>query len=281
MKKDLLIAGGCSFTVKNFETYDTTVPKNERGPWTMWPEHLANHLSLDCINVGEGGAGADYIFNSVFEAICKNKGRVHTVAILWSDCSRSEMYHSYFTNIIAELADQRKFSHWERPDGKKFEMKGWMEKLGVGDLALKFFKQMPFPYSMYRNMVNNQMSKIAAMISICDLLDIKLVMLQGVHFIGNEYLDDFIDRGIVPEYVRLPNSTLAKYILNSPYFEQIKNSKTFIGFPFTKMLGGYSIDELRSNGDGTLKYAVSETDNHPTAQGQEFIASVFMEKLNG
>ena len=280
MKRDLLIAGGCSFTDPGFMTYDTTVPKNERGPWPMWPEHLANHLSLRCMNVGLSGSGADNIFNSVFESISKNKGRVHTVAILWSDCSRSQMYHSYLMNIIAELTDQRDISHWEKPDGSKFRLKGWMEDLGIEDLALKFYNQTPFPYYMYENMVNNQMGKIAAMISICESLDINLVMLQGVEFIGNHSLDNLINQGIVPEHTRLTDSILAKYILTSPYFEQIENSKTFIGFPFTKMLGGYSLDELRSNRVGPLKYAVSETDNHPNAEGQEFIASMFIEKLN-
>ena len=58
MKKILLVSG-CSFTDKNFYSgvhpeMDTSYPK--------WPELLAKKLDMDCINLGQNGAGNEYIY---------------------------------------------------------------------------------------------------------------------------------------------------------------------------------------------------------------------------
>ena len=65
MKKILLVSG-CSFTTNK---YESAHHPDLVADWPKWPELLAKKLNMNCINVGQSGAGQEYIYNSLVRNI--------------------------------------------------------------------------------------------------------------------------------------------------------------------------------------------------------------------
>ena len=66
--KKILLASGCSYTTHNYNSHYHTDMKCD---WPKWPEILADKLGMDCINVGQSGAGQEYIYTSIVNDINK------------------------------------------------------------------------------------------------------------------------------------------------------------------------------------------------------------------
>ena len=64
--KKILLTSGCSFTDRNFES-DFHPDMDTR--WPMWPELVAKKLNMDCINLGQSGAGNEYIYFTLLDEI--------------------------------------------------------------------------------------------------------------------------------------------------------------------------------------------------------------------
>ena len=41
--------------------------------WPMWPELVAKKLDMDCINLGQSGAGNEYIYFTLLDEIIKER----------------------------------------------------------------------------------------------------------------------------------------------------------------------------------------------------------------
>jgi hypothetical protein len=68
--KKILIAGGDSFTDKNYKSH---IHPEIDTSWPKWPELLAEKLDMKCINVAKSGYGNDYIYESVLETIANTE----------------------------------------------------------------------------------------------------------------------------------------------------------------------------------------------------------------
>lgn len=79
--KKLIIASGCSYTDQHQDFYfDNDI--------ITWPELVATELGVDYLNVASGGAGNDYICNSVTDAVLDNLDRDIDVMVLWTSSNR-------------------------------------------------------------------------------------------------------------------------------------------------------------------------------------------------
>ena len=87
MKKILLVSG-CSFTA---EKYESAHHSDLVADWPKWPELLAKKLNMNCINVGQSGAGQEYIYNSLVRNI--NAKNIGLVIAGWSRASRRDYYY--------------------------------------------------------------------------------------------------------------------------------------------------------------------------------------------
>ena len=78
MKKILLVSG-CSMTDKDF--ISAPHPKMDC-VWPKWPELLAKKLDMECIILGQNGAGNEYIYSSLLEKILEKKDQIGLVLSL-------------------------------------------------------------------------------------------------------------------------------------------------------------------------------------------------------
>tara|TARA_Y100000114_G_C11750358_1_gene323951 strand:- start:1320 stop:2003 length:684 start_codon:yes stop_codon:yes gene_type:complete len=106
MKKILLVSG-CSFTTSN---YESAHHPDLVADWPKWPELLAKKLNMSCINVGQSGAGQEYIYNSIVRNI--NAKNIGLVIAGWSRASRRDYYYvnrNYWHN---DLWDDKGDNHY-------------------------------------------------------------------------------------------------------------------------------------------------------------------------
>ena len=93
--RKILLVSGCSFTTRFWTSVHH--PKLET-TWAKWPELLGEKLNMDVINLGNSGAGNEYIFASLYDHLNQiNHQEIGMVIAAWSQCHRR---------------DWSKFGHW-------------------------------------------------------------------------------------------------------------------------------------------------------------------------
>ena len=272
MAKKILLACGCSYTDKDYITFDESLPKEQQGGWKFWPEIMADELDLKCVNVAKSGRGADYIFNEVTKQILIYGDRIDTVAILWSGSDRTSFY-TYDFNPLVEIDDD---PNWDNDDGTKYDPFKWMDDIGIGKVNRNFWASQHFNKNVYYQMLENQFTKMIAVMDLCKLRNIKIVMGQGLIFFNYYTLESMHKDGRLSEHAYFNYKELLDYFLKNPFFPHLeKNKNHIIGWPFWNQFGGYTFDDLRHNSE---KYFISKRDRHPNAAGQQLFANQFIEK---
>jgi hypothetical protein len=78
-----LIVSGDSFTAGSNQRNPDGSIKNSQT--YVWPDILAEKLDMECVNIGEGGAGNEKIHNKMFDELCYPKryrtSNMHVVII--------------------------------------------------------------------------------------------------------------------------------------------------------------------------------------------------------
>jgi hypothetical protein len=269
MAKKLLLTSGCSYTDKNYESCDPAVNVD----WAMWPELLANHLGLACVNYARSGVGCDTICDSIIEGIETYKDRVDTVAILWSGSDRLPLF-SHTLNPLVEI----RYRDDDGPDPFS-----WLTDIGWGRLSKIYFNSPHFLRDrVYKDMIHAQLRKMSTIIKLCKYHDIKLVMAQGLWFFDYHAINQAVKEKAVRALCAVDFKEVFNNMTNNPYFEHLENNKKhLIGWPFYANLGGYYFDELRfDNKVPADYYTISEIDKHPNAIGQKMFAEEFINRYD-
>jgi len=254
-----LIAIGCSFT-EHYLTSDQSPNLNFDFP--RWPQHLADMLDMECVNLGKAGAGNDYMLAKTVDATLKEKN-IGLVVLMWSEWRRMGFQCHTDWNKWTHITD-----HDPVEESKKYILE----------------KQNP-PHAT-RNTLRTfiHAEKI--------LRDIPYMFLQGTQNVV--FRRSPTAQGSIRE--------TANEILKSPYLDYIENniSDKFIGWPLMKEIGGYCIDDILNKEEplhyryrGTLRYYVStfggdkkdppkfrisDQDMHPNDEGHKFIAEFLYEQ---
>lgn len=271
IRKKILFATGCSYTDKNYYSYDEDLSEDERGGWKKWPEIMAENLNLKCINTGYTGAGIDYMFTEVIKNISLYGNQIDTIAIMLSTSDRM-LFHGYNMNPVMELGA----GGWPFEEQNPFQ---WMNDIGVGLINKKFMENKYFNDKRYKIMIENQLSKILAIIDICKYHNIKYIIAQGTTFFDYE----FISRLMLEKRLKNPNSFISEskvinLFIQNPYFSKLdKNKNNILNWPFFSKLGGKTFEDIRFY-EYEEKLYISDKDLHPNARCQEIFAEHFLKR---
>jgi len=231
-----LIAIGCSFT-EHYLNSDQSPNLNFDFP--RWPQHLADMLDMECVNLGKSGAGNDYILAKTVDATLKEKN-IGLVVLMWSGWQRVGF---------------QCFPDWDRwfhiTPHKPYHMVD----------QEKFFKEKQNSFHATRNTMRTfiHAEKI--------LSDIPYMFLQGTQAI---FYNEYQSRWAVSKEIL--TSPYFDYI-------ESNISDRFIGWPLMKEIGGYCIDDILDKKDPKrLEYRISRTDPHPNAAGHKIVAEFLYEQ---
>jgi hypothetical protein len=276
MAERLLIAGGCSYTDKNFKTYASDFEMPEE-TWPMWPEHLAKRLGLKDINVGKCGNDNFTIFKSVLKAITLHGDKVDTVVVLWTGWDRSLLFnvlpmvtlHAFYTNLKDE-------SGWSNPS--------WMRESRLDETIHNYLNSNWWdPPSFIRDSVNNSLSLMYTLAEICESKNIKYVFYQGVEPMATGYInliEDMIKRPSGVKY-NITETDILNHLKKCPFAGKLEERKDkLIGWPFIRHIGGHFLDTIRHHKkyfpEGSMN--ISNLDKHPNDKAQPIIANLFYER---
>jgi hypothetical protein len=220
-----LIAAGCSWTQGFLE--DKSYP---------WPELLAKKLDMECINLGQGGAGNEYISSVISDKVIEEKD-IGLAVVMWSNCFRLD-----FDIFNDNGYGSSHIRGWLQIHHKRFTdyVKSWYKRSDFSaNGATK--RLMRLSYSFQNLMEKN---------------NIPYIQVQGKRPIH------FVDKETYHRYVK----ECANSIIDSPYFHKIDENK-FIGWPIMSEIGGECMDDILD--EETEKY---KDHDHPNEFGQERIA---------
>ena len=105
--KKILLASGCSYTTNNYNSHYHTDMKCD---WPKWPQILADKLGMDCINVGQSGAGQEYIYTSIVNNI--HKENIGLVIAGWSRACRRDYYYRGKGHWQNDIWDEKGDNHY-------------------------------------------------------------------------------------------------------------------------------------------------------------------------
>lgn len=276
MGKKVLIAGGCSYTDENFRTNAEDFQMPEK-TWPMWPEHLAKKLDLKHVNVARCGYDNFTIFETVLKAMVLNEGKVDTVVVLWSGWDRSILFnvlhvvtlHAFYNNLKGEEV-------WALPS--------WMIESKFNDTIKNYLNSDWWdPPSFIRDSVNNTLSLMYTLATICESKNIKYVFYQGVEPMATGYInmiEDMIERPSKRKF-KIHESDVLNQMKKCPFSGKLEErKKNIMGWPFLFNAGGHCLDQIRHNfrffPKGPMN--LSGIDKHPSAEAQPIIADIFYDR---
>jgi hypothetical protein len=242
MSRKKLIAIGCSFT----EHAQRDINYKKIYPFDVWPQHLADKLDMECVNLARGSMGNEYISAKLIDVILSEKKEdIGLVVLMWSGWQRMNFNINPNRNILHDVKS------------------GWVTLLHYKDNSRN--EKYPMNHegriilSKYNNTVSVTMKSLRHFLIAQKLLeDIPYLMIQGVHPIwgGDER------RGLL----------WLQTFLNSKIFDEI-DEKKFIGWPIMREIGGYNvIDMLYKLDPERTQLRISKEDSHPSGEGHKIIA---------
>lgn len=272
----ILIAGGCSYTDENFRTNAEDFKMPEK-TWPMWPEHLAKKLNLKHVNVGRCGYDNFTIFETVLKAIILNEDKVDTVVVLWSGWDRSILFnvlpivtlHAFYNNLNKEEV-------WALP--------GWMRESKFDETIKNYLNSDWWdPPSFIRDSVNNTLSLMYALATICESKNIKYIFYQGIEPIATGYINSIENKIERPSKRKFEVNDLdiLKQMKKCPFSGRLEErKKNIIGWPFLPDAGGQFLDKIRYDFKFFKKgpMNLSRIDRHPNAEAQHMIADIFYDQ---
>ena len=225
-----LIAIGCSLTERDIHR------PNREFYFPMWPQHLADMLDMECVNLGKSGAGNDYILAKTVDATLKEKN-IGLVVLMWSEWIRQD---------FQDPANGWYFFHPHKDNSRK-------ERYPIDLKSRSSILQYNNPYNL--TMKSLRYFLMSQML----LKDIPYLMIQGTNPLQNMNEKNVFKLVIAA-------------MVESKIFNEI-NPDQFIGWPILKQIGGYTVGDILNKIDPEQKeLRISKYDTHPNAEGHKIIA---------
>ena len=244
MKKILLVSG-CSNTEKDFYS---DVHTELDCSWPKWPEILAKKLDMDCINLAKSGMGNEYIYTTLLRYITTNdRNKIGLVIPAWTQNQRKDYQHKgYWYNQRVD------------PNGDVFS---WMRR------TLDYYLSFQILCERY-NLPYMQVQMLSPYVD----------WLNGLTPRDNDpkYPEDF--RYTYPGNKDPDNKKLIKMIGD---YENLLDTKKFLGWPLSHEYGGYSLQKklIGVRPKVNPETMISVKDHHPNARGQRIIAEFIYGRL--
>ena len=228
-----LIAIGCSFTEHYLNNpmspdFDHNFPR--------WPQHLADKLDMECVNLGQCGVGNKYILSKIVDTVLTEKN-IGLVVLMWSEWIRQD---------FQDPANGWYFFHPHKDKSRK-------ERYPIDLKSRSSILQYNDPYNL--TMKSLRYFLMSQML----LKDIPYLMIQGTNPLQN-----------------MNEKTAFKLVIaamvESKIFNEI-NPDQFIGWPILKQIGGYTVgDILNKIYPERNQLKISAEDHHPNAEGHKIIS---------
>jgi len=200
-----------------------------------WPQHLADKLDMECVNLGRCGAGNQQISSKLIDTVLSEKN-IGLVVLMWSEWMRQD---------FQDPANGWYSFHPHRDNSET-------EKYPIDSKSRNSILQYNNTYDVTMKSLRHFL--IAQML----LKDIPYLMIQGpvpVSDIGEHW-----------------KKALPTPMINSKIFDEI-NPDQFIGWPILKQIGGYTVIDILNKVDPERKQLrISDEDSHPNAEGHKIIA---------
>ena len=247
-----LIAIGCSFTEHYLNNpmspdFDHNFPR--------WPQHLADKLDMECVNLGAAGQGNEYILSKLIDTVLSEKN-IGLVVLMWSEWIRQDFQDP--ANGWYSFHPHRDNSETEKYPIDSKSRNSILQYNNIYDVTMKSL----------RHFLITQML----------LKDIPYLMIQGTSPLARRF---FLSRqnerlfGSVQDrrINRRDTFRLAmKAMIDSKIFDEI-DEKKFIGWPILEQIGGYTINDMLDKIDPERnQLRVSAEDTHPNAEGHKIMA---------
>jgi hypothetical protein len=228
-----LIAIGCSFTEHYLNNpmspdFDHNFPR--------WPQHLADKLDMECVNLGQCGVGNKYILSNLIDTVLTEKN-IGLVVLMWSEWTRQD---------FQDPANGWYFFHPHKDKSRK-------ERYPIDLKSRNSILQYNDPYNL--TMKSLRYFLMSQML----LKDIPYLMIQGTNPLQN-----------------MNEKTAFKLVIaamvESKIFNEI-NPDQFIGWPILKQIGGYTVGDILNKIDPEQKeLRISKDDTHPNAEGHKIMS---------
>lgn len=254
-----ILADGCSFTDANFVS-DVHVGMEIN--WPSWPEIFGEFCGLDVVNQGKCGKGNDIITNSLTKTILKDHKNIEMVVVGWSEIWRFAVYNHYKLNPMVALSWPDK-NHPELQESARNLFK-YMHQKDLVDVH--YTSEIPSLFQLHMQSWIDNMFQIQ---ELCKLLDIKYIMAPvcGTFNLSRYAPADKTLNGNI-------EFTEAQWFIMFAHMESFfdLDAEHLIGHPYFKDVSGFKFPFILPK-----KYQISEKDQHPNAEGHEWIARKFYE----
>lgn len=257
--RKLLIVGGCSWSNPNEECYRLANID------TIWPDMVAEFLDMDLINVSEGGAGNDWIYGQLIDAIEANSDREIVVMANWSQAIRMVPFDlpiGQFTFGVHTPDLVPPIGPLKENIQEKFRDLFYLHVYDRNDAPphLQLTEE-----EFWLKVANVSMRNIYMLDQYCKERNIPVLHHRALHTLaGIEWL---LKRQI--------NFNLRKKVFDAcqknQYYQKIQKFENIVGHP--------NFFEPRSSCfDLYEKYYISPSEKHPNTQGHMLIAHSFVNK---
>jgi hypothetical protein len=240
-----LIAIGCSFTEHYLSSIHT--PDFDYN-FPRWPQHLADKLDMECVNLGDSGQGNEYILSKLIDNVLTEKN-IGLVVLMWSEWSRQDFQDP--ANGWYSFHPHRDNSETEKYPIDSKSRNSILHYNNTYDVTMKSLRHF----------------LIAQML----LKDIPYLMMQGpipLVLQHQRYMHHAARRKNRRALFKLELNAM----IDSKIFDEI-DEKKFIGWPILKQIGGYTVGNILNKIDPEQKeLRISKDDSHPNAEGHKIIA---------
>ena len=248
-----LIAIGCSYTHHYLRSIQSP---NLDWNFPRWPQHLADMLDMECVNLGRSGAGNEYMLAKVLQVFSEKN--IGLVVIMWSEWPRLDFQTGNGNSGWDTF-------HPHRDNSKNAIVEPFPINIEARQNILK-----------YLNFRAKSMKNLRTFFLAQELLkNVQYLMIQGTQ----EFVEDVSYRELADgsfehtvNYKDIERGI--KEFISYPLFKRIDENK-FIGWPIFNRIGGYNIDNLLDDLDPLKNiYRMSMEDSHPNDKGHKYIGEV-------
>jgi hypothetical protein len=231
-----MITSGCSFT-------ESIRPNQEKS----WADYLAEKLGKKLTNYGRGGAGNEYIYNSVVDNLDTD-----LVVVMWSCFDRWDFHKGSFE--LPYLIEDG--GSVPRKDELVNTSTGEFENTYVADENIAELSKVMLKNNLYNSeyQIKKTLRWMVSLQHICEQKNISLIQCLGF---GKGRWDRDIE--------------LAKTSVDYKPFYELEHKS--LGWPFVNRIGGFTImDKLHKD------MFVSNFDRHPNDKGHKYISEIIYDE---
>tara|TARA_A100001201_G_scaffold63925_1_gene60327 strand:+ start:1076 stop:1918 length:843 start_codon:yes stop_codon:yes gene_type:complete len=274
----MILCFGCSFTEHTKVSFNDPSIDTD---FIRWPKIIGKELNINSYNLGQSGLSNDVIAHWIKREIIHQKNKVKLVLVLWTDWYRfAFLSHMSFSYMMSSLDPEWLDTVYNKDN--KYHMPhlpdDWIGQMEYENEYLKKIREfMNYRYKFGVREFNNKKIASHALLEhhlitnyfsiqkFCESYKIPIIHAQGV--------------ACTPMNIKTE-----KYLMNTSYTEYVDRLKdkylnlfhdNFIGWPLFPQFGGFHLaDKITAK-----NLFISNTDQHPNAEGHELIANHFIDKI--